>query len=244
MKKERETVPADIKRLLLIECGFKCSVPNCAIQWPTLQFHHIDEDPANNQTNNILLLCPTHHQMVTSKHIDRKSCELLKQSLTAFAVYQLPPQAELRNRLLYSLAAEVYVNSGILSDKKFTAAVLDRKGVVVFPRLLRSVLDQAISSGAFIGEMDAKLFRLLFGWSESLNEFNHRLDLTEHRTIVLQPGQAETAIWHAKLVEGRGLVSTKQACADLIRHLLENYSEESGVNAETVFFADEARTSE
>ena len=239
MKNERQALPAGIKRLLLIECGFKCSVPNCAIQWPTLQFHHIDEDPANNQTNNILLLCPTHHQMVTSKHIDRTSCELLKESLTAFAVYQLPPQGEIRNRLLYSLGAELFINSQILSDKKFSAAVFDQKGFVVFPRLLRSVLDQAISSGAFIGEMDAKLFTLLFRWSELLNEFNHRLDLMEHRTIVLQAGHPETFAWHACLVEGRCLVSTKHACGDVIRHLVENYSEESGVNAETVFFVDE-----
>jgi hypothetical protein len=241
-KKEREAIPVDTKRLLLVECGFKCSVPNCLIQWPILQFHHIDEDPSNNRPINILLLCPTHHQMVTSKHIDRKSCQLLKQSLSIFSQYQAPPQVETRNRLLYSLAAELHVNLNILNDRKFLYTGASSPKATVYPRLLHAALDQAISSGVFIHELDAKLFKLLYNWAEALNEFNHRLDLTEYRTIVLQPGPTETASWHSQLIQGEVLAQTRRVCTDIAKYLISNYSHESGVCAETIFFPEENTT--
>jgi hypothetical protein len=238
MKKKREPVITRDKRALLIECGYKCSVPRCEIHWPILQFHHINGDRSDSALKNILVLCPTHHQMATSGDMDRPACESLKQILADFAAYLLPPQGQVRVQLLYSLAAELYVDTSMLRDPKFTRAGLNGKDAVVFPRLLRTVLDQAIASGAFIGEMDARLFKLLFSWSELLNDFNHRLDLTEQRTIAFPVGETERAIMYAKLVEGRVLASTKHACDELVRHLLENYQDESGVGADTVFFAD------
>src|SRR6056297_1145113 len=83
--KTRKHIPNQIRRELLLECGYRCSVPRCDVQWPTLQFHHIDEDPSNNSSSNLLVLCPTHHQWATSGHIDRKHCATVKESILAFA---------------------------------------------------------------------------------------------------------------------------------------------------------------
>lgn len=210
-------IPADTKRHLLIECGFKCSVHNCPTQWPTLQFHHIDEDPSNNKPLNILILCPTHHQMVTSKDISHQDCLSLKRVLSTFSQYQVPPQVETRNRLLYSLCAELHVNLNILSVPEFLSSGANSSKATVYPHLLHTTLDQAISSGVFIRELDIKLYTLLYKWLEILNEFNHRLDLTEYRTIVLQPGATETAHWHNQLIQGEILAQTKRLCMDIVK---------------------------
>ncbi len=236
MKKERTPIVTDTKRQLLIECGYRCSVPNCATQWPTLQFHHIDENPSNNANGNVLMLCPTHHQMVTSGHIDKKSCELLKKSLTTFAKFDVAPHIATRNRLLYSLTAELQINWAILNDKQFGVAEAPATGPVVYSHLLHAALDQAVSSGVFIHDLDGELFSLIYQWAEMLHAFNHRLDLTEFRTVLREPTDDDRIAWHQKLVTGKVLASARHACRALIDHLLQEYSSETGISADTILF--------
>lgn len=148
--KIRVNIPNDTTRQLLIECGFKCAVPQCSIQWPTLQHHHIDEDPANNDIRNILMLCPTHHQMVTSKHIDHKTCEMLKDLLTRLDQGELSLHNQTENTLLYTLVSELVMNIHTLSDRKFhQPASAEKLTPLVYPRLLHKVLDQAIAFGSY-----------------------------------------------------------------------------------------------
>ena len=237
--KTRTNIPTDVKRMVLVECGFKCSVPRCSVQWPTLQFHHINGDPSDHSLNNILVLCPTHHQMATSKQIDRKHCKMLKNILSTFAQYETSPEEQIRSRLLYSLAAELYVNLNILRDRKFQQLDNEELKPMVYPRLLRTVLDQALASGFFIYEQDNQLFRLLFSWSEILNDFNHRLDITEYRIFSHLSTLDELKHFQQKLVNGKVLQSTRKQCMGLAKHLIENYDQESGVALNTVFFGVE-----
>lgn len=80
MKKERIPLPADLKRQLLIECGFKCSMNRCDREI-SLEFHHIDANPANNSQDNIIVFCSIHHHLADIGKIDRKTCVFLKTSL-------------------------------------------------------------------------------------------------------------------------------------------------------------------
>lgn len=64
-----------------MEVGFKCPIPHCNHEAPSLEIHHIDEVPSNNSFNNLIALCPTHHSMVTKNIIDRKSIKMMKQLL-------------------------------------------------------------------------------------------------------------------------------------------------------------------
>jgi hypothetical protein len=59
--------------------------------------------------------------------------------------------------------------------------LLDRP--LVFPRLIISVNETAIASGVFAERKDSDLFSLLHQWRHTVNEFNHRLDITELRTF-------------------------------------------------------------
>lgn len=54
---------------------------------------------------------------------------------------------------------------------------------LVFPRLIISVNETAIASGVFAERKDSDLFSLLHQWRHTVNEFNHRLDITELRTF-------------------------------------------------------------
>ncbi len=78
--KERSNIPRGIKREILIEAGYRCSVPHCSND-SALEFHHIDGNPAHNEAGNILLVCSNHHRSCTSGIIDRKACQFLKNEL-------------------------------------------------------------------------------------------------------------------------------------------------------------------
>jgi hypothetical protein len=78
---DRESVPADLKRRVLIEAGHRCSIPTCR-QIP-VEIAHI-EPWAKVQTHefhNLIALCPTCHTRFDNGDIDRKSMLIYKQNL-------------------------------------------------------------------------------------------------------------------------------------------------------------------
>ena len=77
MNKKRITVPIKLRRQLFVECGHKCSVHNCH-EMQNLEGHHINSNPSDNRSENIIMLCPNHHTMADRKVIDRKSCKMYK----------------------------------------------------------------------------------------------------------------------------------------------------------------------
>jgi hypothetical protein len=60
--KPRPAIPRAIKDRVLAEFRHLCAI--CGVDRP--QLHHIDEDPANNDPQNLLPLCPNHH--LTDQH--------------------------------------------------------------------------------------------------------------------------------------------------------------------------------
>lgn len=231
LKKDRQHIPVVIKRSLLIECGYKCSVPQCPIQWPTLQQHHIDGNPANNEIGNILILCPNHHQMVTSRLIDRASCEMLKGLLNTFNQLEQSPKVQIRNQLLYSLVTELCANLILLVDRSF----YDFTGNQIYPRLRHTVLDQALAAGVLIQEQDRELFTLLYDWVISLDDFNRRLDITEFRDLP-RMNPEESPNLRKLIVSSEGFLGTYALCIRLTEYLLDNYTQEIGIDRQTPMF--------
>jgi tetratricopeptide (TPR) repeat protein len=78
--KKRVAVPEEIKRQVLVEAGFKCSVPRCPND-VSLEVHHIDYDRDNHDPANLLVLCSNCHGRATRKEIDRKACLMIKDLL-------------------------------------------------------------------------------------------------------------------------------------------------------------------
>ena len=68
----RPNIPADIDRSVKIKAGHRCSITFCN-EHTYLEIHHIDENRANNNIDNLILLCGKHHKMAHAGKIDRKS---------------------------------------------------------------------------------------------------------------------------------------------------------------------------
>jgi hypothetical protein len=60
--KTRRPIPEDLKSEILSRSNNRC----CICQTPFVVFHHIDEDPSNNDFDNIAPLCPNCHSQTHS----------------------------------------------------------------------------------------------------------------------------------------------------------------------------------
>jgi len=56
-----------------------CSMPHCSSD-SALEFHHIDGDSSNNDSENLLVLCSNHHAACTKGRIDAHSCRQIKKT--------------------------------------------------------------------------------------------------------------------------------------------------------------------
>lgn len=77
----RPTIPAPLRRQILVEAGHRCAIPTCRqtpvelahiIPWAKCQKHEFD---------NLIALCPTCHTRFDRGDIDKKSIEMYKQNL-------------------------------------------------------------------------------------------------------------------------------------------------------------------
>ncbi len=222
----------NIKQLALMECAYRCSVPRCQEEWPGLQFQHISGDVSDEEPSNLLVVCPAHFEMISDGEIKESECTKLKEVLQVFGKYDADEVEPIRNRLLYSLAGELWVNLNILKDDKFEHFEEQADRPMIYPRLMRTVLDQCIASGTFVHAHDQDLFEMLHKWSEIQEEFNRRLDLTEIRSLAVNPA---TASAQPAIVYRRSLEVTRKQARGLAVYLLEEYGTQAGLDFSTLF---------
>lgn len=77
----RPHIPADIRRLVLVEAGHGCALKICG-ETTYVELHHIDENRENNDPGNLIALCDMHHKMAHDGKIDRKSLRSYKERLS------------------------------------------------------------------------------------------------------------------------------------------------------------------
>ncbi|MBU2617306.1 MAG: HNH endonuclease [Euryarchaeota archaeon] len=84
-KVKRKAVSATLNREIAVRSGGSCEYCGATFSGSFLdprkigsKLHHIDRNPSNNKKSNLILLCPTHHDMADSGEI---------------------PKSELRNRI-------------------------------------------------------------------------------------------------------------------------------------------------
>jgi hypothetical protein len=81
MAKNRMTIPNKVKALLQQEINSMC--PLCDdINVDHFEIHHIDEVPDNNDSGNLLMLCPICHSKITKKDITNEQIVQVKAYLT------------------------------------------------------------------------------------------------------------------------------------------------------------------
>lgn len=90
---------------------------------------------------------------------------------------------ERKRELMIAFYRELGKNREILKDSRFKLEPAQLNNPVVFPRLISSVAETAIASGVFEEEKYRDVFFYLNEWRDIVNEFNHRLEITELRTF-------------------------------------------------------------
>lgn len=80
-KKKRTAIPPKLKAQLQKEIKSKC--PLCPSEdVGHFHIHHIDENPENNNSENLLMVCPTCHSKITKGDISLETVQKTKSDLT------------------------------------------------------------------------------------------------------------------------------------------------------------------
>lgn len=80
-KMNRKTLPADLKRRILVEAGHRCAIPTC--RFPTTEVAHIIpySKVKKHEYHNLIALCPNCHTRFDNGEIDEKSMRIYKNKL-------------------------------------------------------------------------------------------------------------------------------------------------------------------
>lgn len=78
---ERPSIPAELKRSVLVEAGHRCAIPTC--RTTTMELAHIEPwaKVQEHTFDNIIALCPNCHTRFDKGEIDRKSMRMYKENL-------------------------------------------------------------------------------------------------------------------------------------------------------------------
>lgn len=77
----RPTIPAELRRSILVESGHRCAIPRCG--QTELDIHHIIpwETCQKHEYSNLIALCPVCHRRAHKDEIDRKALFMYKTNL-------------------------------------------------------------------------------------------------------------------------------------------------------------------
>lgn len=78
---ERPSIPAEMKRAVLVEAGHRCAIPTCRAT--TMEIAHIQPwaKVQEHTFDNLIALCPNCHTRFDKGEIDRKSMRMYKDNL-------------------------------------------------------------------------------------------------------------------------------------------------------------------
>lgn len=130
----RKAVPAEIRRSVLIEAGYRCAVPTCR-NILAVDLHHIIpvREDGGNEPGNLIALCPTCHALYERGNINQDAILAWKGTLVALSA-AFDRQAI--DRLLFLDQARepklVVSGDGVLRFASLIAAGLARFSMQIF----------------------------------------------------------------------------------------------------------------
>lgn len=164
MANNRPSIPAVIKRAVLVEAGHRCAIPTC--RFPTTELAHIIpySEVLNHSYENLIALCPNCHTRYDKGEIDRKSMVIYKKKLVflsdRFSRYEL----NLLDHLKSTSKATVF---GMLSIKN----LLDEELLSITQTLASTVYsDGTTEMTEFIVMLTPKGNEYLNKWIDTNND--------------------------------------------------------------------------
>lgn len=120
----RESIPAELKRRILVEAGHRCAIPTC--RFPTTELAHIVPYSIVNthDYNNLIALCPNCHTRFDRGEIDKKSILIYKSKLVflsdRYSKYELDVLEYLRKQnkvIVYGhLSVKNLIDDGLINN--------------------------------------------------------------------------------------------------------------------------------
>lgn len=136
MKIERKGIPSKARRQLLLECGYRYSVPHCHNEG-ALDFHHIDGNLANSLPDNLIVLCSNHHRLASAGKIDSLACKEMKKGLeTKLITYRA--NADVVKKMRRAIREELRKARDATGKEK---ALASRKGFLFTRKVLFDLLE-------------------------------------------------------------------------------------------------------
>ncbi|MGD1857983.1 MAG: hypothetical protein ACFB2W_27415 [Leptolyngbyaceae cyanobacterium] len=140
-------------------------------------------------------------------------------TITGIFAERLASVYERKRELLLAFYGECIKNSEILKNRSFNLDPDKVNGPIVFPRLIVSVSEAAIISGAFEEAKYREISSYIYEWRDTANEFNHRLDITELITFT-NPSSIEPRSFYVELISS-GKIDEAIELNQIITHSLK-----------------------
>ena len=142
---KRKKITSSIRQELLIEAGYRCSVPTCRTIL-AIDLHHIIEvaEGGGNERSNLIVLCPTCHALFHRNEISREANRVWKGVIVSL---NEGFDRETKDKLLF-LSMEnrpkLYSSDGVLHFANLIAAGLAKCGNPrIEPHALSNVADMS-----------------------------------------------------------------------------------------------------
>jgi len=159
---KRKAVPKDIDRALYLEASGHCAFPRCGHELG-LERRHIDGNCNNNNLENLLLLCPTHHQWATMGKIDQKTCRKIKSRLLAEYLISYAPR-----EMTISLPTRRRFNDAVINAIEGDPKLLRARFYYFSPLAKQDVAEQIVAM-AKIREIITRIVSSLWEYQSTVS---------------------------------------------------------------------------
>lgn len=146
-------------------------------------------------------------------------------------------ERERRSATLKVVAEELFKNTQVLSGLRKISEQDDVRRLLTLPRFYISSLELAVASGIFATDKDAKLNKLMHTWLSIAHQTNQRISVSEALYITDQEGDLGMKFLK-KLGSSEVMRNSAMAIRDLALCLMDDYSDASGIDRNTVIFPD------
>jgi hypothetical protein len=164
---DRSSIPAETKRRILIEAGYRCAVPTC--RFPITENAHIVSyaESKDHSYENLVALCPNCHTMYDSAKIDRTAIIAYKKKLLFLN--------EVYSRFELDVLDHLKTHKRALIPGELLVKRLLEEGIVIYEEkiMIQGFGDGEDILGIFSVVLSDKGKRMLDDWSKVDESLTH-----------------------------------------------------------------------
>jgi hypothetical protein len=176
--KLRKRIQQKTKALLQKEIDSTC--PFCPSKdVGHFEFHHIDENPSNNDLINLLMVCPTCHSKITKRDIQAEEVLIVKRKISRVISLQLKKPT---NGTIQKIIGDDIVPELLLSFEGVFNIVNSDNEIAIFLDELQFRIENSITPLCIIGVKEEEFFRkemIKYQIGKTIGDRKQRLQLNK-----------------------------------------------------------------